>query len=239
MTTKRVKGTIKKAYQDKEPVLLAVDCIIFGFDIEGLKLLIFKRHYQPLAGEWSLLGSFVERDENIKDTAHRVLKEVTGFNKIFVEQLHTFGSVARDSGDRVVSIAYWSLIKLNEQNTHLNVEGYEAKWVDFKKVPKLVLDHNEMVNVALSRLRERARIRPIGFELLPDKFTLPQLFNLYQAIYQTTLDDRNFRRKILRSGLLLELGEKDKSTSKRGAQLYKFDYDRYEQLTKEGYLFEI
>lgn len=230
---------ISNSYQNKEPILLAVDCIIFGFDHEGLKLLVFKREFEPLAGHWSLIGSFVDKDKTVEEAAYKVLREITGLDSLFMEQLHAFSKVDRDKGDRVVSIAFWSLIKLNEDNKELAIQGHEAKWVDFKEVPELVLDHNEMVEIALKQLRERARFRPIGFELLPDKFTLPQLLNLYEAIYQTSFDDRNFRRKILKTGLLIKLDEKDKSTSKRGAQLYKFDYQQYEKLSKDGYLFEL
>lgn len=232
-------SVVSSSYKNKEPILLAVDCIIFGFDNEGLKLLIFKREFEPLAGHWSLIGTFVNKNEDVEDAAYKVLKETTGLESLFVEQLHAFGRINRDKGDRVVSIAYWSLIKLNDENKNLNVENHEARWIDFKEVPELILDHNEMVNMALTTLRERARFRPIGFELLPDKFTLPQLLNLYEAIYQTKFDDRNFRRKILKTGLLIKLDEKDKSTSKRGALLYKFDYQQYDKLSKDGYLFEL
>lgn len=232
-------SVVSSTYKNKEPILLAVDCIIFGFDYEGLKLLIFKREFEPLTGQWSLIGNFIDRDEDVEDAAYKVLKETTGLDSLYVEQLHAFGRINRDNGGRVVSIAYWSLIKLNAENKNLDVPNHEALWVDINEVPELILDHNEMVKMAMGRLRDRARFRPIGFELLPDKFTLPQLLNLYEAIYQTEFDDRNFRRKILKTGLLIKLDEKDKSTSKRGALLYKFDYQQYDKLSKDGYLFEL
>ncbi len=232
-------SVVSSKYKNQEPILLAVDCIIFGFDHEGLKLLIFKREFEPLAGKWSLIGDFVNNDENVEDAAYKVLKETTGLESLYVEQLHAFGKIERDNGGRVVSIAYWSLIKLNDENKNLNVANHVANWVDINKVPKLILDHNDMVKMALGRLQEKARFRPIGFELLPDKFTLPQLLSLYEAIYQTNFDDRNFRRKIIKTGLLIKLDEKDKSTSKRGALLYKFDYQQYNRLSKDGYLFEL
>ena len=232
-------SVVQKTYKSKDPILLAVDCIIFGFDNEGLKLLIFKRELEPLAGQWSLIGNFVNADEDVEEAAYKVLKETTGLDSLYVEQLHAFGSIDRDNGARVVSIAYWSLIKLKPEDKNFDVADHEARWVDINEVPELILDHNEMVNLAMGRLRERARFRPIGFELLPDKFTLPQLLNLYESIYQTQFDDRNFRRKILKTDLLIKLDEKDKSTSKRGALLYKFDYQQYDKLSKDGYLFEL
>ncbi|MFY0651975.1 MAG: NUDIX hydrolase [Cyclobacteriaceae bacterium] len=228
----------KTYYQEKDKLLLAVDCIIFGYKDGELKLLIFKREIEPLAGKWSLIGRIVNQDESLEGAAHKVLEEVTGLGEIFLEQLHSFGKTDRDTGARVVSVAYWSLIQ-SSANKKIKIKDHEAKWVPFDRVPDLVLDHNEMVDMAIEKVRNFARYRPIGFELLPKQFTLPQLLKVYEAIYQRKIDDRNFRKKILATGLLIKLDVKDKSQSRKGAFLYQFDKEKYENLSKSGYWFEI
>lgn len=228
-------------YQGAKPILVAVDCIIFGFIDNQIRLLVFKREVEPFAGQWSLPGSFVKENENVANAAKRILFELSELDNVYLEQLHAFGDVERDSGDRVISIGYWSLIKPEEKNIDkkLKVKGHITKWIDIKSIPNLVLDHKEMVKLALQKLKERARFKPIGLELLPSEFTLPQLLKVYEAIQQRSIDDRNFRKKILKSQLLLRLDKKDKSSSRKGAFLYKFDYSKYRQLENEGYLFEI
>ena len=228
-------------YEAAKPILVAVDCIIFGFIDDRIKLLVFEREVEPFAGQWSLPGSFVKKDENISTAASRILHELSNLDNIFMEQLHSFGDVGRDSGDRVISVAYWSLIKPDTDlsSRKLRIDGHVTRWMDIDPLPKLVLDHTEMVKLALKKLKERTRFKPIGLELLPEEFTLPQLLKVYDAILQKPLDDRNFRKKILKSRLLIRLDKKDKSNSRKGAYLYKFDYEKYQELLKEGYLFEI
>jgi len=228
-------------YEAAKPILVAVDCIIFGFIDDRIKLLVFEREVEPFAGQWSLPGSFVKKDENISTAASRILHELSNLDNIFMEQLHSFGDVGRDSGDRVISVAYWSLIKPDTDlsSRKLRIDGHVTRWMDIDPLPKLVLDHTEMVKLALKKLKERTRFKPIGLELLPEEFTLPQLLKVYDAILQKPLDDRNFRKKILKSRLLIRLDKKDKSSSRKGAYLYKFDYEKYQELLKEGYLFEI
>lgn len=228
----------KEFYPEKNKILLAVDCVIFGYREGELQLLIFKREVEPLAGQWSLVGSIVDKEEGVDESAHRILKDITGLERVFLEQLHSFGATSRDSGGRVVSVVYWSLIQ-SPQNQEISIENHEARWVPFDQVPDLILDHNQMVEMAITKLRDFARYRPIGFELLPRRFTLPQLLKVYEAIYQRSIDDRNFRKKILATGLLTKLDIKDKATSKKGAFLYKFDKKKYEHLLKSGYWFEI
>ncbi|MEM6343711.1 MAG: NUDIX domain-containing protein [Bacteroidota bacterium] len=225
-------------YAHENQLLLAVDCVIFGYQDGELKLLIFKREVEPLAGQWSLIGRIVEKNEAIEEAAHKVLKDITGLDKVFLEQLYSFGSVSRDPGARVVSIVYWSLTQ-STANQEIKIADHEAQWVSFNEIPQLVLDHNQMVKMAIEKLREYARYRPIGFELLPSQFTLPQLLKVYEAIYQRKIDDRNFRKKMLASGLLIKLDKKDKSTSKKGAFLYKFDRKKYKLLLQQGYWFEV
>ncbi|MBN1187294.1 MAG: NUDIX hydrolase [Bacteroidales bacterium] len=225
-------------YKGHKEILVAVDCIVFGFDNEGLKLLLIKRNFEPAKGKWSLMGGFVKQDESLDDAAKRVLYDLTGLKDIYLEQLYTYGTPGRDKAGRVLSVAYFALIKTQEYDKAKG-EAYGAKWFRFNEKPALIFDHDEMVLKAHVRLIRRVRYRPVGFELLPEKFTLPQLQMLYEAIYQEELDKRNFRKKILSMGLLIKLGEKDKSGSKKGAFLYKFNEALYEEFEKKGFFFEL
>lgn len=219
-----------------QPILVAVDNVIFGFDSEEekLKVLLFKRKVEPFAGQWSLVGSFVQPNESAVVAASRILTEFTGLSSVFLEQLHCYSSVDRDPGDRVISIAYYSLIQLQKYRKEL-VEQHEAAWFEINEIPELVIDHQQMVTDALLKLQDKARRKPVGFNLLPPKFTLPQLFKLYREIYQKDIDDRNFRKKILATDLLERLNTKDKTTSKKGAFHYQFNKDKYHQLETDGY----
>jgi len=226
----------RETYKDAKPILVAVDNVIFGFDEEEeeLKILLFKRLVDPEAGGWSLVGSFVQEDESAAEAGSRILDKFTGLNNVFLEQFITYSDVNRDPGARVISISYYSLIQIQEHDKKL-VESHNAKWFKISDIPELVIDHSRIINDALIQIRQNARIKPIGFNLLPVKFTLPKLFKLYQCILQEPLDDRNFRKKILSTGLLDKLNEKDKSSSKKGAFLYQFNANKYFQLVKEGY----
>jgi 8-oxo-dGTP diphosphatase len=223
-------------YKEAEKILVAVDCIIFGFDKGKLKLLLFKRKIEPFKNEWSLIGSFVKENESVSIAAKRVLQESTGLENVFMEQLGCYGASDRDPGDRVISIAHYALIRLGEQKEQLT-ESHRAHWFDVDQVPDLILDHKEMVDHALDKLRRKARYRPLGFELLPEKFTLPQLKLLYDSIYQKELDRRNFRKKILSMNILEKLDEKDKTTSRKGAFLYRFNKTEYDYLVTKGFNF--
>lgn len=219
-----------------DKMLVSIDCLVFGYDIqeENLKVLLFQRKVEPFAGEWSLIGGFVNLEEDIITAAKRILKGFTGLEDVFLEQLSTFGKANRDPGGRVVSILYWSLIKLDEIHKDI-VNSHGAKWYEISNLPKLVMDHQQMVNLGVEKLLTYAKTRPLGFELLPEKFTLPQLLCLYEAIYGRKIDDRNFRKKILSTELLIRLQEKDKSSSKKGAFLYQFDTVKYHELKRNGY----
>ncbi len=229
---------ITDLYKVKEKMYVATDCIIFGFDSGKLKLLVFKRKVAPLQGEWSLPGSFVQLDEDLSEAGRRVLKETTGLENVFMDQLKTYGKKDRDPGYRCISVTQYALIRIDESDEKL-VEEYGAHWYEINHLPLLILDHNEMVHDALMQLKQNARYKPIGFKLLPQKFTIPQLQKLYEAIYQRELDDRNFRKKVLSLNVLEKLDEKDKSGSKRGAFLHKFNSNNYQKLLKSGYNFEI
>ncbi|WP_417886125.1 NUDIX hydrolase [Zunongwangia sp.] len=227
----------KDLYQDNK-MYVATDCIIFGFDEGKLKLLVFNRRVSPLEGEWSLIGKFVKLEEDVSDAAQRVLKEITGLKNVFMQQLKAYGKADRDPGYRCISIAQFALIRIDEYDKELT-KKHGAHWFDMDELPNLVLDHSQMVTDALEALKTKARYQPIGFELLPEKFTIPQLQTLYEAIYQKPLDDRNFRKKLKSLKLLINTNEKDKTGSRRGAFLHKFDYKRYQDLLKMGYNFEI
>lgn len=227
-----------KSYQSAEGILVAVDSIIFGVRENKLNLLIFEREVEPLAGNWSLIGSFVGKGEDVDKAANRILKDLTGLENIFMEQLHSFGNVHRDPGGRVLSIAYWSLIRIDQNNLKISAKNHRAKWVPLSDLPDLVLDHNQMVEKAIKHLREQARFHPVGFELLPKEFTILQLLKVYEAIFDIQIDDRNFRKKILKAGLLIDLDKKDMSTSKKGSFLYNFNESRYRLLQERGYNFD-
>ena len=222
-------------YKNYDRLLLAVDCIVFGFDGQRIQSLLIKRGFEPEIGKWSLMGGFVNNNESVDEAAKRVLKQLTGLDNIYMEQLHCYGDPGRDPGGRVVSIAYFALIRI-ENNDKL-LKEHQAEWFSFDKFPPLVFDHQEMVKNAIERLQQKVANHPIGFELLPPKFTLPQLQSLYEAIYQSPVDKRNFTRKILSLDILEKLDEKEKSTSKKGAFLYVFDKEKYTKLENEGLKF--
>jgi 8-oxo-dGTP diphosphatase len=231
-------GTADVYYGEHPTFHVAVDCIIFGFDQGELKLLIHKRRFEPAKGEWSLFGGFVQADESLDEAANRILFELTGLKNIYMEELQAYGDVERDPAGRVISVAYYALIPAAEYSEAAS-SGYGATWVPLKELPPLIMDHDLMVEKGLRRLKRRATSQPIGFELLPGKFTLPQLQALYEAIYQTGLDKRNFRKKILALDVLIKLDVKDMSTSRKGAYLYRFDQLKYRKLMEGGYNFAI
>lgn len=225
-------------YNEYDHHLVALDCIIFGFDEGELKLLLLKRKFEPAKGEWSLMGGFLSKSESLDDAASRILNQLTGLTNIYMKQLNAFGEVNRDPGARTISVAYYALIKIDE-NDRLLAEAHGAEWVSISKLPALIFDHSVMVNKALEALRRRTSREPIGFELLPVKFTLPQLQSLYESICGEQLDKRNFRKQILETGLLVKLDEKDKESSKKGAFLYKFDHKKYQKLAERGFHFQL
>lgn len=209
-------------YSNEDKVLLAVDCIIFGFDGEALKVLLIKRDFEPEKGKLSLVGGFLKRDENLESAAVRILKHYTGLDNIYMEQVATFSEVDRDPAARTISTAYYALINIQDHNDKLNKQ-YAADWFNVVESPTLIFDHNEMVRRAIAQLRHRASTQPIGFELLPEKFTMRQLQNLYEAIWAIQIDKRNFINKIHGLGILEKLDEKDKESSRKGSFLYQFN----------------
>lgn len=213
-------------YDTQTKMLAAIDCIIFGFDGNELKLLLIKRGFEPAKGKWSLMGGFIGEKEAFDKAAARILKQLTGLGDVYMEQLHTFGNPDRDPIERTISIGYFALIDIDKYKTQLN-ENYHAEWFPLKEVPELIFDHSEMVEMARTRLCYKAAFHPILFELLPDRFTLPQLQNLYDGIYNVEFDKRNFSRKVISTGLLIKQKEKERTGSKRGAFYYRLDKRRY------------
>lgn len=223
-------------YNSHDRILLAVDCIIFGFDGQQLQGLFIKRGFEPELGKWSLMGGFVNQNESVDNAAIRVLNQLTGLSNIYMEQLYCFGDLNRDTAGRVVSVAYFALINIANYNEQLQ-NNQEARWFDLQQIPSLIFDHSQMVSKAKERLQQKVANHPVGFELLPEKFTLPQLQALYEAINEGPIDKRNFTRKILSLGILNKLEEKEKESSRKGAFYYVFDRNKYSKLEHEGLKF--
>jgi 8-oxo-dGTP diphosphatase len=200
---------------------VAVDCVIFGYEEETLKVLLYPRSFEPSVGQWSLLGGFVEDQETLGDAARRVLFNTTGLQNIYQEQVHAFSDPLRDPAGRVISVAYYALIRINQQDNDL-IKSHGAEWLPVAKLPKLIFDHAKMIEDSLASLQLKAKSEIIGNELLGDTFSITQLKQLYEAIFQRSLDAGNFRKKVLSLGILHNTGIKDKADSKKGAYLYKY-----------------
>lgn len=216
-----------------------VDNVIFGFDEGDLKVLLIKRGEEPYHGKWGLPGYFVYPNEDLDTAAKRVLEQLTGLRNVFLEQVKTFGTVNRHPFGRVITVAYFSLIKISHYTLQPSSIARKAKWHSVAAVEDLAFDHNDILNACFNRLKWLVRSRPVGFELLPPKFTLTELQHLYEAILETKLDKRNFRKKILTMDLLVDLEETQEGVAHRPARLYQFDRNRYEQLLAEGLSFEL
>lgn len=229
---------MKDFYSEEPRHFLAVDCVIFGFDREQLKLLLVKRSRPPEKDKWSLMGDFLKSDEDLESAAQRILTKWTGLENVFLEQFYTFSEINRDPGERVLSVAYYALIKIDEADMKLT-KSHGAEWIDIDNIPDLIFDHRKMVDTALGIIKYKSRVEPIGFELLPEKFTIPQLQKLYETILQQKLDNANFRKKILSLKVLKKLNEKEKGVSKRGAYFFRFDREKYKKLNESGYIFGI
>ncbi|MCD8318059.1 MAG: NUDIX hydrolase [Paraprevotella sp.] len=215
------------AYYNINPrFYVSVDCIIFGFDKGSLKLLLLKRNFEPAKGCWSLMGGFVQKDESVDDAAKRVLAELTGLEEVYMEQVGTFGSMNRDPGKRVISVAYYALIDIDAYDREL-VQQHNAYWTDMDKNPELILDHRLMVEQAWAQLKKKISTDPIGFNLLPKLFTLSQLQTLYEVIYGDAIDKRNFRKRIAEMNFIEKTDKIDKIRSRRGAALYQFNENAY------------
>lgn len=218
---------------------LSIDCVIFGFENGGMEVLLVRRAIEPGKGEWALPGGFVLKQEDLDKAAERILGETSGIENIFMEQLFVFGDVDRYPDRRVITIGYYALVSPDKYLLHPGIDTSEVRWYPLSKIPKLPFDHEHIIKEALHKLRTKVRYQPVGFELLPEKFTLPKLQTLYECILGIKLDKRNFRKKLLKMNLLIKLEEKEKDNIRRAAHLYKFDKKTYRKLVKKGFNFEL
>jgi len=218
---------------------LTVDCVLFGFDDGDLKLLLIQRGLEPFLGKWALPGGFVRVDESLDEAALRELQEETGVSRVYLEQLYTFSELSRDPRERVITVAYYALVKLSNHQVKAATDANNAAWFSINDLPSVAFDHEEIIDKALHRLKGKVRYEPIGFELLPKKFTLTQLQHLYETILETSIDKRNFRKKILGMDLLHETDEIEQDVAHRAARLYRFDEAKYKQLKRRGFNFEL
>jgi 8-oxo-dGTP diphosphatase len=218
---------------------LSVDCIIFGFDDHEVKILLIERAAEPSKGMWALPGGFVEPEEDLDNAAKRILEELTGLSNIYMEQVMTFGEVDRYPLGRVISVAYYALVKIEDYKLRAASLASDARWHSISKAPTLVFDHNKILLAGEEKLKRRVRYQPIGFELLPKKFTLTQLQKLYEAILGVTLDKRNFRKKMLSMDLIIKLDESETNVAHRAARYFKFDKNKYKALQSKGFIFEV
>lgn len=220
---------------------LTVDCVIFGLDLEEetLRVMLVQRDVEPFEGEWAIPGGFVRRGETLMAAASRELEEETGIADVFLEQLYTFGDPDRDPRGWIVSVAYYALVSPDKHHIHATADARQAKWFPVTSAPRLAFDHQEIFDAALERVRGKLTYAPLGFELLPQKFTIKQLQKVYEIVLGRTLDNRNFRKKIFAMDVLRELGEMQKGVPHRAARLYKFDERKYNQMIKRGLSFEL
>lgn len=228
------------SYEYERPGL-TVDCVIFGLDLEeeSLKVMLIERDIEPFKGMWAIPGGFVHGGESLMEAATRELREETGIIDVFLEQLYTFGDPGRDPRGWVVSVAYYALVSPEQHSVHAATDARQARWFPVTTLPRLAFDHTEILGTALGRIRGKLTYAPIGFELLPNKFTIKQLQKLYEIVLGRKLDNRNFRKKIFGMDVLRELDEMQKGVPHRAARLYKFDERKYRQLVKRGLSFEL
>ena len=217
----------------------SVDSVVFGFDQGDLKVLLIYRGAEPYQGTWALPGDLVRLDEDLDESARRVLKDLTGLSDVYMEQIHTFGKVDRHPLGRVITVAYLSLVRISDYKINPSSWAKDAQWHSINNIPKLPFDHTEILNFAKNKLKERVRNQPIGFELLPPQFTLTELQHLYESVLETNLDKRNFRKKLNSMDLLVDSGVSQNAVAHRPAKLYRFDRKRYHSLLKKGFSFEI
>jgi 8-oxo-dGTP diphosphatase len=225
-------------YEFARPAL-TVDVVVFALDDEELRVMLIERDLEPFEGRWALPGGFVRVDETLEDAARRELQEESGLKDIFLEQLYTFGDLDRDPRERVVTVAYYALVNLAGHDVRASTDARNAAWFPVNDLPKLAFDHQRILRMAHDRVRGKVQYQPIGFELLPEKFTLSQLQHLYEVVLGRELDKRNFRKKVLAMEIVKETNEIQTDVAHRAAKLYRFDKRKYDRLMKQGFNFEI
>lgn len=218
---------------------LTVDIVVFALDDADLQVMLIERDLEPFAGQWALPGGFVRVEETLEGAANRELREETGLHDLFLEQLFTFGDLERDPRERIVTVAYYALVNLAGHDVQASTDARNAAWFPVTELPTLAFDHARIIDTALERLRGKVRYQPLGFELLPERFTLRQLQHLYEIVLGRELDKRNFRKKVLSMGILKETNEIEKDVAHRAARLFRFDQRAYQKLTRQGFNFEI
>jgi 8-oxo-dGTP diphosphatase len=229
---------VSYTYEYARPAL-TVDCVVFGLDETGLQVLLIERGEPPFLGSWALPGGFVHVGEDLETAARRELEEETGLSKVFLEQLYSYGAPDRDPRDHVVTVAWYGLVNIRDHRIRAATDARDAQWFAMDELPELAFDHEAIVAAAHERLEGKVRYRPVGFELLPNKFTLTQLQHLYETVLGHELDKRNFRKKVLSLDLLRPLDEWETGVARRPAQLFRFDKTRYRQLEAKGFEFRI
>ena len=228
-------GEQKFCYKYPHPSVTA-DCVIFGFDSVAIKVLLIQRGIEPFKGKWAFPGGFMKMDETAEECAKRELEEETGLNNASVEQFYTFSDVNRDPRERVITVAHYALVRLSEVKG--GDDAASARWFSMDEVPSLAFDHDRILRMALSRLKERICFEPIGFELLPEVFTMTELQNLYEAILEVKFDRRNFYNKMLKLGILSEAEPRPANASRRTPTKYRFNAGKYSELKQKGFRLE-
>jgi 8-oxo-dGTP diphosphatase len=228
----------KSYYREYKKYYMALDCVIFGFTGENIEIVLIKRDFEPGFGDWALPGGFLDDNETLEQASIRVVNSLTGLHNVYTEQFYCFSEPNRDPGARIITVGFYAIIKMDEIDKE-KIRKHNAYIFDIENIPDLMFDHNKIVEKAHEALKNKARNQPIGFELLPEKFTIPQFQKLYESIYQMPLDKRNFRKKIMSMDIIEKLDEKDKENSKRGAFLYSFNKKSYQKKIKKGFIFEI
>jgi 8-oxo-dGTP diphosphatase len=228
-------GENKFCYKYPHPAVTA-DCVIFGFDGLNLKVLLIQRGIEPFKGRWAFPGGFMQMDETIEECARRELREETGLVTNSVEQFYTFSDVNRDPRERVITVAHYALVRLSEVKG--GDDAASASWFTMDEIPCLAFDHDRILRMALSTLKERICFEPIGFELLPEVFTMTELQNLYEAILEVKFDRRNFYNKILKLGILSEAEPRPANASRRTPSKYRFNAEKYAELKQKGFRLE-
>lgn len=220
---------------------VTVDCVVFAIDFieSNLKVLLIKRGTAPFENKWAIPGGFVQINEALDEAAIRELKEETGLESVYLEQLYTYGDITRDPRERVISVAHFALVNIEGKLLSAQTDAIDAAWFSLTELPSLAFDHEKIISDAVERLRGKLAYRPIGFELLPDLFTLSQLQKLYEIILDTSIDKRNFRKKLQNLDVLIETDEIEKDVSHRAARLYRFDREKYIAMEKNGFYFEL